>query len=146
MLGLARNATAEPLGEFPTPAGLAPAVRFWVDIFTRYTGEQAVIHDRLEPWIVYQVVSGAADDVAARVRVTEWHFRPGARTGHHRHEYAYVVVPLTTGSLTAISAAGETTNALRAGEPYYRDAGVEHDVRNANSFEFTFIEIELKEG
>ena len=82
----------------------------------------------------------------ARVRVTEWHFRPGARTGHHRHEYAYVVVPLTTGSLTATSAAGETTNALRAGEPYYRDAGVEHDVRNANSFEFTFIEIELKEG
>ena len=71
MLGLARNATAEPLGEFPTPAGLAPAVRFWVDIFTRYTGEQAVIHDRLEPWIVYQVVSGGADDVAARVRVTE---------------------------------------------------------------------------
>ena len=82
----------------------------------------------------------------ARVRVTEWRFRPGAHTGHHRHEYPYVVVPLTTGSLTATSAAGENTSALRAGEPYYRDAGVEHDVRNANSFEFTFIEIELKEG
>jgi hypothetical protein len=36
----------------------------------------------------------------ARVRVTEWRFAPGARTGHHRHEYPYVVVPLTTGSLT----------------------------------------------
>jgi len=28
----------------------------------------------------------------ARVRVTEWRFAPGAHTGHHRHEYAYVVV------------------------------------------------------
>ena len=80
----------------------------------------------------------------AHVRVTEWRFAPGARTGHHRHEYAYVVVPLVTGSLAATTTAGETSNALRVGEPYYRDAGVEHDVRNANGFEFAFIEIELK--
>ena len=33
------------------------------------------------------------------VRVTEWRFRPGAHTGHHRHEYAYVVVPHPFGSL-----------------------------------------------
>jgi beta-alanine degradation protein BauB len=82
----------------------------------------------------------------ARVRVTEWRFSPGARTGHHRHEYPYVVVPLTTGSLALSTAAGETTGDLRAGEPYYRDAGVEHDVRNANAFDFAFIEIELKES
>jgi beta-alanine degradation protein BauB len=82
----------------------------------------------------------------ARVRVTEWRFAPGARTGHHRHEYAYVVVPLTTGSLTITGAAGATTGALRIGEPYYREAGVEHDVRNANPFEFAFIEIELKDA
>ncbi len=80
----------------------------------------------------------------AQVRVTEWRFAPGARTGHHRHDYAYVVVPLVTGSLAATGVAGETTSALRVGEPYYRDAGVEHDVRNANPFEFAFIEIELK--
>jgi len=78
------------------------------------------------------------------VRVTEWRFRPGAHTGHHRHEYAYVVVPLVSGALAAIGAAGETTSALRVGEPYYRDAGVEHDVSNPNAFEFAFIEIELK--
>jgi len=80
----------------------------------------------------------------AQVRVTEWRFAPGAHTGRHRHEYAYVVVPLVTGSLAATGAAGETTSALRVGEPYYREAGVEHDVRNANAFEFAFIEIELK--
>ncbi|HEY7039422.1 MAG TPA: cupin domain-containing protein [Methylomirabilota bacterium] len=82
----------------------------------------------------------------ARVRVTEWRFAPGAHTGHHRHEYAYVVVPLTTGSLAIVGAGGQTSNAMRAGEPYYRDAGVEHDVRNANAFDFAFIEIELKTG
>jgi quercetin dioxygenase-like cupin family protein len=80
----------------------------------------------------------------AQVRVTEWRFTPGAHTGQHRHEYAYVVVPMVTGGLTATGAAGETTNPLRVGEPYYRDAGVEHDVRNPNPFDFAFIEIELK--
>jgi quercetin dioxygenase-like cupin family protein len=80
----------------------------------------------------------------ARVRVTEWRFAPGTRTGHHRHEYAYVIVPLTTGSLVATTADGESTAALRSGEPYFREAGVEHDVRNANPFEFAFLEIELK--
>jgi quercetin dioxygenase-like cupin family protein len=82
----------------------------------------------------------------ARVRVTEWRFAPGARTGHHRHEYAYVVVPLVTGFLAATIGGGETTIALRLGEPYYREAGVEHDIRNANAFEFAFIEIELKDA
>jgi mannose-6-phosphate isomerase-like protein (cupin superfamily) len=51
---------------------------------------------------------------------------------------------MVTGGLTATGAAGETTSSLRVGEPYYRDAGVEHDVRNPNPFDFAFIEIELK--
>lgn len=81
-----------------------------------------------------------------QVRVTEWRFAPGAATGHHRHEYAYVIVPLTTGPLVATSTGGAITASLRAGEPYFREAGVAHDVRNANAFEFAFIEIELKTG
>jgi quercetin dioxygenase-like cupin family protein len=80
----------------------------------------------------------------ARVRVTEWRFAPGAATGHHRHAYPYVVVPLTTGPLAAHGAAGATTASLVAGAPYYREAGVEHDVVNPNPFEFVFVEIELK--
>jgi len=79
-----------------------------------------------------------------RVRVTEWRFAPGTSTGPHRHELAYVVVPLTTGRLPATGPAGDSVNELVAGEPYFRPAGVEHDVRNANTFEFAFIEIELK--
>lgn len=80
----------------------------------------------------------------ARVRVTEWRFAPGAHTGHHRHEYPYVVVPLTSGLLASRSESGETTSQLTQGAPYYRDAGVEHDVVNPNPGEFVFVEIELK--
>lgn len=80
-----------------------------------------------------------------RVRVTEWRFAPGTATGPHRHEYAYVVVPITTGPLAITAPDGAVSTAgLVTGEPYFRPAGVEHDVRNPNAFEFVFVETELK--
>ena len=80
----------------------------------------------------------------AVVRVTEWRFAPGAATGWHRHEYPYVVVPLTTGRLAVTGPDGTATADLVAGRSYARPAGVEHDVQNANAFEFAFVEIEVK--
>ncbi len=80
----------------------------------------------------------------ASVRVTEWRVGPGAATGHHRHEYAYVVVPMTTGRLTTLSRDGTATNDLVGGRAYYRDAGVEHDVVNDTAVEIVFVEVELK--
>jgi beta-alanine degradation protein BauB len=79
-----------------------------------------------------------------RVRVTRWQFAPGAATGWHRHEYAYVVVPLTTGRLEITAREGAGPAELRTGQAYARAAGVEHDVRNPNAFEFVFVEIEIK--
>jgi beta-alanine degradation protein BauB len=80
-----------------------------------------------------------------RVRVTEWRFAPGAATGWHRHEMDYVVVPMLDGELELVGPDGERTRAqLSNGVPYFRNAGVEHDVINANAFEFAFVEIELK--
>ncbi|MDF1586700.1 cupin domain-containing protein [Marinimicrococcus flavescens] len=80
-----------------------------------------------------------------RVRVTTWRFAPGAATGWHRHEMAYVIVPLITGKLKLVGPDGaETIAELQAGIPYYKDAGVEHDVINPNEFEFAFVETELK--
>ena len=82
----------------------------------------------------------------ARVRVTEWRFGPGEATGHHRHEMDYVVVPLTTARLQAEGAGGVSATELVTGRPYFRGAGVEHDVINPNAFEVAFVEIELKAG
>ena len=79
------------------------------------------------------------------VRVTEWRFAPGATTGYHRHEYPYVVVPMTTGRLAITGPDGPSTGELVTGQAYARPAGVELDVRNANAFEFVFVEIELLE-
>lgn len=79
-----------------------------------------------------------------RVRVTKWHFAPGAQTGEHVHGYDYVVVPLTTGKLRLIEPDGTRDVELLAGAPYARPAGVAHNVVNVNDFEFVFVEVELK--
>ena len=79
-----------------------------------------------------------------RVKVTEWRFAPGAATGWHRHAYDYVVVPMVTGRLQ-LEVGKETHFAeLTAGRSYYRPLGVEHDVINANDYEFVFVEVEFK--
>lgn len=80
-----------------------------------------------------------------RVRITRWDFEAGAATGFHRHEYDYVVVPLTTGTLKSVDSAGvETPFQLTAHLPYFRSRGVEHDVVNPNPHPFAFLEIEIK--
>jgi len=79
-----------------------------------------------------------------RVIVTEWRFAPGAETGWHRHGYDYVVVPLLTGKLQLEDGKDSHIADLIAGRSYARPVGVEHNVINANDFEFAFVEIELK--
>ena len=80
-----------------------------------------------------------------RVRVAEWRFAPGAATGWHRHEFDYVVVPMLDGKLRIVTEGGaETIAELEKGVPYFCNAGVEHDVINANDYEFSFVEVEMK--
>jgi len=81
-----------------------------------------------------------------RVRVTEWRFPPGTSTGWHRHEYDYVVVPMTTATLRILSAGGEAAGDLVTGQAYFRSAGAEHEVVNDNPFEVVFVETELKQA
>ncbi|MEL6197027.1 MAG: cupin domain-containing protein [Pseudomonadota bacterium] len=80
-----------------------------------------------------------------RTRVTEWRFAErGANTGWHRHDYDYVVIPLFDGALEIENPDGSLTQApMRNGVPYFRNLGVEHDVRSANDFECAFIEVEF---
>ena len=80
-----------------------------------------------------------------RVRVTEWRFAPGAESGHHVHAYDYVVVPLTTGLLLLDESGGRREARLTSGVAYARQKGIEHNVTNANDFEFRFLEIEILE-
>ncbi len=79
-----------------------------------------------------------------RVIVTVWQFAPGAETGWHRHGYDYVVVPGMHGKLLLETADGNSIAELKAGQSYFRPVGVEHNVVNANEFEFYFVEIELR--
>jgi quercetin dioxygenase-like cupin family protein len=79
-----------------------------------------------------------------KVIVTEYRFAPGANTGWHRHGHDYVIVPLMDGKLKLETAEGTSFAEMKKGAPYFRNAGVEHDVINANDGEYAFIEIELK--
>ena len=79
-----------------------------------------------------------------RVIVTEWRFAPGAETGWHRHAHDYVVVPQTTGTLLLEEPGGNREAQLTSGVSYFRNEGVEHNVINANDFEFVFVEIEIR--
>jgi beta-alanine degradation protein BauB len=83
-----------------------------------------------------------ADD--GRIRVTKWHFEPGASTGMHTHEFDYVVVPVTGGNFTVTQADDSTVSMVQVpGESYSRSAGVTHDVTNAGYQVAVFVEIEL---
>jgi len=78
-----------------------------------------------------------------RVIVTEWRFPPGGETGWHRHGYDYVVVPQSSGKLLLETTDGDIESELTSGQAYYRGEGVEHNVVNANEFEFVFVETEI---
>ena len=75
-----------------------------------------------------------------RIRVTKYHFSPGAETTFHEHFWDYVVVPQTDGELLIIDENGFETNAhLQEGLSYYRKAGVRHNVINNSKNDLIFI-------
>ncbi|MEM7506559.1 MAG: cupin domain-containing protein [Pseudomonadota bacterium] len=81
-----------------------------------------------------------------RVRVTEWRFGIGDNTGWHRHEFDYVITPVTGASVELIDAEGARSQAeMVPGQSYFRAAGVEHDVINLGPGPLVFVETELKE-
>src|SRR5438094_9548230 len=76
----------------------------------------------------------------AAVRVSEWRLAPGAVIDWHRHEYPYVVVPMTTGRLASKGRDGEITTELVAGRGYCRPGGVEQEGRTPKTWCLTFRE------
>jgi hypothetical protein len=81
-----------------------------------------------------------------RVRVTTYTFeKAGDTSGPHVHEFDYVLVPVTGGTLTAVSTADGSSRTLTqvAGAPYTGAAGLAHTV-TADHDGIVFVEIELK--
>jgi quercetin dioxygenase-like cupin family protein len=79
------------------------------------------------------------------LRATRWTFRDGDETGHHVHEYDYVVVPLTGGTFTVTHDDGTTSQLVQtAGVPYRGTAGTSHNVANSSGSTAVFVDIELK--
>ena len=80
------EASVELDEDFPTPPARAPAVRFWIDVFTRYSNEDVIIHDRLDPSLIHCVVPARETDaitrmlhsVEERFLLTTWARHPAA--------------------------------------------------------------------
>ncbi len=94
-------------------------------------------------------MSAAAASVSEdndQIRITRWTFRSdGAATGPHRHEFDYVVVPITGGTFVVRDADGSVREMAQvAGVPYLGVAGTAHDVASIIGQEAVFVEIELK--
>lgn len=92
--------------------------------------------------LAHHVVNADNDEV----RVTTWTFEAaGAATGEHRHEFAYVVVPITGGRFEVVDIDGSAREMDQvAGSPYLGTADTAHDVVSAAAREAVFVEIELK--
>ena len=80
-----------------------------------------------------------------RIRVTEYSFNKNEETGFHIHQWDYVVIPQTDVQVLLIDDdENETTATLIRGEPYYRKAGVSHNVIDKGNEKLVFIELEIK--
>ena len=80
-----------------------------------------------------------------RIRVTTWTFEDAQDTGPHRHEFDYLVVPVTGGSFEVRDADGTIREMTQdVAKPYLGRAGTEHNVINRSGRAAVFVEVELK--
>ena len=90
----------------------------------------------------------ARSDISAdddRVRITTWTFQDGEDTGHHTHEYDYIVVPISGGTFVVTEVDGSTREMTQeAAAAYLGRAGTEHNVTNRSGRTAVFVEVELK--
>ncbi len=55
-LALSRDIPFQFGPQFPVSPAMAERVRFWIDVFTRVSHTEVVLHDRADPTLVYDVV------------------------------------------------------------------------------------------
>lgn len=79
----------------------------------------------------------------AQFRTTKWTIAPGGTIPMHRHDYEYVVVPLSDNVMHVTTAEGEEIEArMQPGTAYGRPKGVEHRCDNRGDTDIVFIEVE----
>jgi quercetin dioxygenase-like cupin family protein len=89
-----------------------------------------------------QSTTNADDD---RVRVTTWTFQDGEETGPHRHDYDYLVVPVTGGTFEVVDRSGAAREMTQqAAGAYMGREGTEHNVINRSGRVAIFVEVEFK--
>ncbi len=71
-------------------------------------------------------------------------FPAGGESRWHRHERDYVIVPIQDCELQIDTGEGAIKVELKAGDCYYRAAGVEHNVMNDTDQDIVLIEVEIK--
>ena len=91
-----------------------------------------------------RVVAPAVEIDDELTRTVRWTLEPGTSIGQHRHPLPYIVVPVTSGTLTFSDAATSRQVEFVAGQPMARPAGVEHNVTNLSAATVVFVEIEIK--
>ena len=91
-----------------------------------------------------RVVAPAVEIDDELTRTVRWTLEPGTSIGQHRHPLPYIVVPISSGTLTFSDAAASRQVELVAGRPMARPAGVEHNVSNLSAATVVFVEIEIK--
>jgi peptidoglycan lytic transglycosylase D len=56
--------------QFPVSPAMAERVRFWIDVFSRTSHSQAILHDRDDPRVVYDVVPYGPDGDTTQIDAT----------------------------------------------------------------------------
>ena len=80
-----------------------------------------------------------------RTRITHWVIAPGEQTGWHLHEYDYVTIQQSTGTLLLKNADGsENTIVYVPGTARMHRAPVEHNATNIGDVDIRVLEIEYK--
>lgn len=80
-----------------------------------------------------------------RTRITQWLIKPGEQTGWHLHDYDYVTIQQSTGTLHLSYADGsEKTIDYQPGTSHLNKAPVEHNATNVGNVDIRVLEIEYK--
>ena len=80
-------------------------------------------------------------------KITKWEFLPSQETGWHTHHMDYIVLPLVNGQLKIISEDFSSNIVdVYTDKPYFKKAGVYHNVISHNENYFSFIEMEFKQS